>query len=125
MPEKKRRVGRPTKYKSTYPAMLIEHMQQGFSFESFGASPVGVAKDTLYEWVKRHPEFADAKKKAEIESLHFWEQIGIDGAKGVYKNFNAASWIFNMKNRFKWTDRTEQSIDESANKITISYNPNE
>lgn len=118
-----RPIGRPTKYKAEYCDLLVKHMKDGFSFESFGAHPVCVHKDTLYEWVKKHDEFADAKKRAEIECLKFWERIGIRGATGKIANFNAASFIFNMKNRFKWTDRQEQSIDESANEIKISYNP--
>ena len=118
-----KKVGAPSKYKEEYPDMLIQHMSQGFSFESFGASPVCVHKDTLYQWLKKHQNFADAKKRAELESLKFWEDLGIKGAKGVYKNFNATSWIFNMKNRFKWRDRTEHTIDEEQNTIKISYDP--
>lgn len=113
----------PTKYKDHYPEMLIEHMKQGFSFESFGASPVSVHKDTLYQWLKKHQDFADAKKRAELECLKFWEKLGIAGAAGKLPNFNAASFIFNMKNRFKWRDRTEHTIDEEQNTIKISYDP--
>lgn len=78
--------------------MLIKHMGDGLSIESFAAI-VGRSKDTIYEWVKKHPDFADAKKKGEALSLLFWEKAGITGMFGKIKGFNVAAWIFNMKNR--------------------------
>jgi DNA-binding transcriptional regulator YiaG len=43
--------GRPTKYKRDYCAMLISHLKDGLSFESFGGV-LGVSKQTLYDWEK-------------------------------------------------------------------------
>jgi hypothetical protein len=83
-------------------------MTKGLSFESFAAE-CGVHFDTLYEWVKKNPEFSEAKKIGTSLSLKFWEKIGMDGVKGDLKNFNVAGWIFNMKNRFRWTDKVEVS----------------
>lgn len=88
--------------------MLIQHMAKGLSFESFAAE-CGVHFDTLYEWVKKNPEFSEAKKIAQAQSLGVWENIGLQGVKGMIPGFNVAAWIFNMKNRFKWTDKVEVS----------------
>ncbi len=96
-----------SKYKKTYPKMLVEHMKQGYTFDSFGASPVCVTKKTLNNWVTDHKEFAEAKEKGTLECQKFWEKIGIKGVIGGFKGFSAAAYIFNMKNRFKWSDRTD------------------
>lgn len=98
--------GAPTKYKSKYCDLVIEHMDKGLSFESFAAT-IDVCVDTLYEWIKVHKEFSDAKKKATAKALCKWETIGMSGMQGEIMNFNASTWIFSMKNRFKWTDRME------------------
>lgn len=112
----KRGRGRPSKYRKEYCELLVSHMEGGLSFESFAAE-VGVIPDTLYEWVKKHPEFSDAKKRGWALSQLFWEKIGIAGATGRIRGFNAASWIFNMKNRFKWRDLQpeEQAQQQSDN----------
>lgn len=100
------RTGRPrTEFDPTWSAALIEHMAVGLSFESFGAK-IGHHSEFLYEQLKRSSDFANAKKIGEARSRLFWELEGISGMR-MGKDFNAAVWIFNMKNRFGWTDRTE------------------
>lgn len=96
--------GRPTKYKPEYCQLLLEHCEKGLSFEAF-AGVVRVCVDTLLEWANKHPEFSLAKKEASALSRLFWERLGIRIAAGQLKNANAAVYIFNMKNRFKWRDR--------------------
>lgn len=101
-------MGRPTTYDPKYCDMLVAHMTQGYSFESFGADVEGIAcVATLYNWAKEHPEFLEAKKKGQQACRKFWETQGLVGMHT--KGFNATVWIFNMKNRFKWTDRTEHT----------------
>lgn len=104
-------VGRPTSYEPRYCSMLEDHMENGMSFESFSAK-IGVHRDTLYEWVKVHPEFSDAKKKAHEKCLYFYEAAGVAGMMGKIKNFNTAAWCFNMKNRFQWTDRADINVND-------------
>jgi transposase len=54
--------GRPTSYKPEYCEMLVEHMAQGLSFESF-AAVTDTWKAALYDWVKTYPEFSNAKQR--------------------------------------------------------------
>ena len=98
-------LGRPTIYRKKYCDQLIDHMAKGLSFESF-AGVLGVCKQTLYNWEALHVDFVDAKKRGTEKSRLFWEKLGIAGACGKIKNFNAASYIFNKKNRFRdeWAD---------------------
>lgn len=110
--------GRPTKYKPEYCDALIEHMSQGLSYQSF-AGVIGVSIECLYEWERTYTEFSDAKKEGIQKCMLVWEKIGINGALGKIKNFNSASYIFNMKNRFGWRDK--QDIEVSSSPVTINY----
>lgn len=116
--------GAPTKYKPEYCNQLIIHMEQGYSFESFGGV-VSVSADTLYEWVKVHSQFSEAKKEGKSKSRLWWESQGRDGlwnetskigTETITRSINATIWIFNMKNRFGWRDRQEitAEIDHSS-----------
>lgn len=102
----KRSVGQPTKYKPEYCEMLIEHMKQGFSYDTFCAV-IDVHVDTLYNWEKLYPEYSDAKRKAVMMSRYSWEKMGIAGMTGKIPGFRDATWKFNMQNRFKWSDNSE------------------
>jgi len=103
--------------------MLVLHMKtEGKSFQSFGAI-ANVSKQTLFNWVKRHEEFKEAKALGEIYSLAYWEDMGsagtfgrlvytseevVDQAKGTITrkkkkaSFNPFSYQLIMMNRFKW-----------------------
>lgn len=120
--EKKEKQGKgaPSKYKPEYCQMLIDHVTQGMSFETFGVD-LKVNRDTLQEWAKVHPDFSEAKKNAYDASFKFWERVGFAGMSGKIKNFNAAVWIFSMKNRFKWTDKVEIGGQENATPIVFNY----
>lgn len=119
--------GRPSKYKPEYCEMLIAHMSDGYSFESFAAT-IGVNRDTLYEWTTRHVEFSDAKKTGRDASLYYWEKVGKDGLYNevikdgdgmtVTRSINATVWIFNMKNKHGWRDKQEVvTTDESTDNL--------
>ena len=113
--------GRPTKYEERFCEMLIDHMAEGLSYESF-AGLVGVCKQTIYTWETQHPMFLDAKRRGFEKNRLFWERAGLQGMfmGGKDNPFNATVWVFNMKNRFNWSDKTE-SVDKSDIKIELSY----
>ena len=106
-----------TLYKEEYCERLIDWMAKGMSFESF-AGEVGASKQTIYDWVDRRPEFAEAKRLAFDKCRVFWEKLMIAGAAGKIKNFNATMVIFNMKNRFKdeWRDVQRQEFTDPDGK---------
>lgn len=119
--------GRPTVYDPKYCQMLIEHMAQGYSFESFGGL-TGHSKQTLYEWAAKFEEFGDAKSQGTALSRLFWERLGIEhilnvneteyekgASRSKSKSLNSTVWIFNMKNRFGWRDKQP---DEEEKKTT-------
>lgn len=112
-------VGRPSLYKPEYCQMLIDHMSSGLSFESF-AGLIGVCRATVYNFEKNQ-EFLDAKRVAFEKNRLFWEKVGIEGMfmGGKENPFNATVWVFNMKNRFNWKDKTEVRED-SKQEININ-----
>lgn len=120
--------GRPSKYKKEYCDRLIAHVGGGLSFDSF-AGEIGVSRDTIYEWCKKHEEFSDAKRVSEAKSLTFWEKVGragtldqldkITGKTGA--KFNHIAWIFLMKNRFGWRDHVQVTDTSDVKKIEVSY----
>lgn len=106
--------GRPTTYFPEYCEQLIDHMAQGYSFESFGGI-VNAGRATLYQWMDKNPEFADAKKKGEAASKLFWERLQIRNAKSGEGNFSAISWA--LRNRFgQSSDKSTDTDPESAAK---------
>lgn len=125
--------GRPTSYEERFCEMLIDHMAQGFSYESF-AGLVGVSKQTIYDWEKANPQFLYAKKIGVEKSRLFWETQGIEGiyttetfeqdengSRSTKKALNSSVWIFNMKNRFKdeWREKQETELSGSVGSVIM------
>jgi hypothetical protein len=130
-------MGRPTKYKEEYPEMLIKHMAAGNSFESFAAE-CDCSFDTLYEWVKVHSNFSEAKKIGMAKLLKFDESIAKAGSTGqltrlaktsritdesgnirdekeyVSATFAQTYHIFLMKNRYSKYYRDKIQIESSV-----------
>lgn len=63
--------GRPSKYQADYPERMIEHFRKGLTFSSF-AAVIHVSLFTLSRWVKKYPEFRDAKENFEKPYLELF-----------------------------------------------------
>jgi hypothetical protein len=101
------RLGRPPiPFKPEYCQMLILHMKEGFSFESF-AGRIGVSRTVIYDWTEKYKDFADAKEDGEAGSRYFLEDVGRCGMTGKLPGFNVVAWLFTMKNRCNWRDKTD------------------
>jgi hypothetical protein len=95
------KVGRPESYRPEFCELAIELGKLGKSYAQIGAA-VGVARITLYEWMDRHPEFADAMKRARDLALAWWED---QAAAGIWEDregarLNAQVWSRSMAARF-------------------------
>lgn len=108
-------IGRPTKYDPKYCEQLITYMALPASFESF-AGEIGVDRDTLYEWRKKHKEFSDAHKKGKMKTLHTFEKILRLYGKGQMKG-NIAAVLFQMKNLTTFRDDPVTQEDESYDEM--------
>lgn len=134
-----KKVGRPSDYKSEYCQRLIEFFDKppyeektktiatksgpveinyeaptDFPTISSFAISIGVSRDTLYEWTKKHQEFSDTFKRAKDFQERY---LTINGLKGLIQgNFG----IFTAKNVIDWRDKSEI---ESSGEITQKYDP--
>ena len=116
--ETKAKIGRPTKYSKNLCKKLPEMFKNGESVVEVCAA-LGIWKDTFYNWVKEHPDFSDSYKKGLELSEAWWLKLGRAGSAGKTR-IQPATWIFNMKNRFKWTDRQETNISGGLQLIEIT-----
>jgi hypothetical protein len=101
------KMGRPTKYRAEFCERVILLGAEGLGRAEI-AMALGVDRDTLKEWAKVHAEFSAAMRYSTDYCLAFWERMGREGVdKG--KDHNAASFCFQMKNRFRddYSDRSE------------------
>jgi hypothetical protein len=98
-------MGRPTKYTKEMPKKAEEYLAKGFSKEAT-AGYLGIHKDTLYEWVKKHKLFSDAIKRGEARGLQQIEQWVIAKMSGQDikgfdpKKSDTTLLIFMLKTRF-------------------------
>jgi hypothetical protein len=92
---------------------VCKHLEQGLSQNCFPDADW----DTVERYMKEFPQdFPSEKiKEARRKGRMLWEGMGRDGAFGKVPNFNATSWIFNMKNRYKedWRDKHEHGFTNS------------
>jgi transposase len=113
----KKPFGRPTKYEPEFCEEVVDFMAKGYSKEAV-AGHLQIDSDTLKEWNKKYPDFSTALKQGVELSRKFWEATAINHithtAKGT--QLNSTAWIFNMKNRFNWTDKKEVELGEQTRK---------
>lgn len=87
--------GRPTKYEARFCAMLIDHMAEGYSFDSF-AGKVNICRDTLYEWRSKYPDFSYAYKMGCMKRRVIDEKVFNEITRGE-RVANPAPILFKMK----------------------------
>ena len=100
--------GRPSKYDEAFCEVVIAVGAEGGSLAEM-AEACDIDRGTLNEWLEIHPEFSRAVKRGIQKAQVWWEQQGRKATFGASDGFNATSYIFNMKNRFKddWRDKVE------------------
>jgi len=97
-PKEKNNGGRPTAYDPSFCEKVIEWRRDGKS-RTWMAAELGVHRQTLYEWMRVHPEFSDALTHAKQLEQKWWEDAGQQGMKQT--GFNAKVWERNMLTRFR------------------------
>jgi transposase len=97
--------GRPTKYDPAMCETVIQCGRDGMGKAEMAAE-LDVAYSTFDLWTQEHPEFSEAVKHAQRLSQAWWEKMGRVSTFGGVDGFNATSYIFQMKNRFRadWND---------------------
>lgn len=103
------KMGRPTKYDPAFCARVIELGREGMG-KCEMAAELDLHYETFEAYQANHHDFSEAVKAALRLSQAWWEKQGRVATFGAHPGFNATSYIFNMKNRFKedWRDKVEQ-----------------
>lgn len=119
--ENKKGRGQPSKYKPEYNQMVIDHMSEGHSFDSF-AGCIGVSRDTVREWCHVHEDFSDAKNIGQARGIKKLERIGLDiiDGKSRNKNFNLGVWVMFMRNIGGWYTADKREDQDQNNNLTIN-----
>ena len=97
--------GRPTKYDPAMCETVIECGKEGKTLAEMAAA-IDVDRATLNDWRNQHPEFSSAVKRGLDLAQAWWESQGRVATFGGVDGYNATSYIFQMKNRFRddWND---------------------
>jgi hypothetical protein len=91
-------------YDPNYPKMLME-FATAYPYSSFVgfAVYIGIPRNMVHAWAKKHEQFARAKQMATDIFETYWANLGHTGT--TRKNFQGGVWSFNMKARFSWNDQ--------------------
>lgn len=102
-------MARPTDYQPEYCDQVIEYGSRGKSI-TWMAAEIGVARQTIHNWMQQHPEFLDAITRAMALSQQWWEDAGQGGMVGP--GFNASVWSRSMAARFpeEWREKSETAL---------------
>lgn len=96
--------GRPTDFKPQYGEEILTLMATGLSLAA-SAAELGFHRQRVYEWMDRHPEFADTVKLAQVKRQLFLERRLLSAEVGPV----VTSTIFALKNAGPedWRDKRE------------------
>ena len=108
--------GAPSTYDPAYCDKAVTFLADGYSIAAF-AGEIGVARSTVYEWIKTHPAFSDAVKRGQAKAVLWWEKVNRNFA--MTGDGNATAIIFGLKNRAsdEWRDKVET---EHSGAVTVS-----
>lgn len=71
-----------------------------------------ICKESYYKACDISPKFSYSDKRGKQLSEGWWAKLGRAGAAGKVQ-IQATTWMFNMKNRFNWADKIDQSNTHS------------
>jgi Homeodomain-like domain-containing protein len=129
--------GRPTVYDPSFSAEAIRFMSQGYSVTAL-AGHLLVSKETVYQWINRYPDFADAVNIGRSARVSALENkllstkmgVGVTAAIFALKNADPDEWkdLYNVQNDLRVT--IEHVSDDQLLAIaskgikTIEHEPN-
>lgn len=103
--------GRPEIFTKQYADTIAADLPQMFiRGESLAqvCKKLEIGKDSFKKLCELSPKFSAAYAQGVNYAEAWWTEIGQAGSVGKIK-INSATWIFNMKNRFRWVDRVEHT----------------
>lgn len=121
-PDYRVRMGCPPKYKPEYCQQVIDFMGKGYSLTAF-AGHIKVARETIYDWERRYPDFSDAIKKARAARLSALEEVLLKATN----SHTVTARIFALKNAApsEWRDRHDVEHSGDLNFQIVNYGEEE
>lgn len=101
--------GRPTDFKPAMGEEILQLMASGLSLAA-SAAELGIHRQRVYEWMDRHPDFADTVKLAQVKRQLFLERRLLSADSGPV----VTSTIFALKNAGPEDWREKQEIDHKS-----------
>jgi hypothetical protein len=112
-------MARPTSYKPAFCAKVVALGKRGKSKAQIAAA-LGVARQTLENWMNEHPAFLAAMEQSRDLALAWWEDQGQSGVweKRGGRKLNASLWSRSMAARFP-AEYRESSKLELEGRLTL------
>lgn len=101
--------GRPTDFKPEMGEEILARMEVGFSLAA-AAADLGIHRQRVYEWMERHPQFADTVKLAQAKRQLFLERRLLDAKDSP----TVTSTIFALKNAGPQDWRDKQEVEHAV-----------
>jgi len=117
--------GRPMKYKPEFCEVAEKVLADGFSI-AVVAADCDVTRETIYNWMKSHPEFFDSIKRGQTKGQAYYEKLLKAKATGQkVKNFDhrlsdTTCLIFALKTRFHKDFGNKDKLEVEHNEIKIT-----
>ena len=109
-------MGRPTRYRREHCELVERRMTEGASAVAV-CRELGISKSTFFHnWLKKHPEFAEAYDRGKTFCEAHWETVFI-GHMNEGTGNSALIKLF-MANRFGWSDKT--AVDNTSSDGSLS-----
>ena len=105
------------KYKPEFKEKVTEMMGQGYTLEAV-AGALGVTRQTIWTWKEEKEDFREAYEEGLAKSHLYWERLGMDSLEEG-RQMNSAVYIFTVKNKLGWRDKTEVENTGPAQKLVI------
>lgn len=109
--------GRPSQYRPEYCQLVIDKMAEGISLTAF-AGFLRVSTNTIYEWIRAHPDFADAVSRANPSRVLWWELKLMRSRKGA--ETTAATFALRNAAPTEWKDIRNVQHDHNVRVETLS-----
>lgn len=107
--------GRPTDFTPELGEQILDLMTSGLSLAA-SAAEVNVHRQRVYEWMTRHPEFADTIMLAQAKRQLFLERRLLEAKEGPV----VTSSIFALKNAGPEDWRDKHEVEHKGLTVTIA-----
>lgn len=126
------------KFRPEFCQDIVDHMSNGKSLTSFSAllyDKYGLmtCKKTLYNWMKRYPEFEESVEVGRTKALTFFETMLVSAMTGTMpeilkkkesSGINMTAVIFALKTRFfkEYGDKSKIDLSSSDGTMASGFN---